>query len=153
MTLDLLTTSILPHLTLKCNTIMTININIFSLQIYRITFYISKRTHHLLYNYCIEHIKNLTLSWPQKQTINIYFKVSPLILFTSCISLCKIISCLGCIAHRLVSSMRQIKYTSAALWRAKAALACIWEDGDSLCKISCATLRNACFRISNSVDF
>ena len=51
MTLDLLTTSILPHFTLKCNTVMTIIINIFSLQIYRITFYISNRTYQILYNY------------------------------------------------------------------------------------------------------
>ena len=45
------------------------------------------------------------------------------ILLANCISLCRIITCLVCITHKFVSSMRWMMSASDALWRASTALA------------------------------
>ena len=89
----------------------------------------------------------------KNQTIIIYFKVFPWILLASCISFGKLVTCLACITHRLVSSNRQIKYDSATSCMARTALACMQCQACSLCSISLTNRKNDIFRMRSLVVF
>ena len=79
--------------------------------------------------------------------------LSPLILLASCMSFGIMVTLLACMAHRLVSSKRPIRYASDASWRAMTAedwnlRSFLYSDA-----ISLTTLWKGNFLISKSVLF
>ena len=79
--------------------------------------------------------------------------VSSQIQLDNCMSFGKIMTCLVCIAHRLVSSIRHTNYASVASWMPRTTLAWIYNQDCSFCNISFTMWNITILGMSNSADF